>query len=59
VGGRALVKLNGRFGYPDRTGQFAIPPRYLWAESFSEGLAVTAVAGPPRKKKVRRAADAP
>ena len=44
--GLALVKLNGRWGYLDRTGRFAIPPRYVRAERFSDGLAVTAVAAP-------------
>jgi hypothetical protein len=43
AGGRALVKLNGLWGYLDRTGRLAIPPRYIRAEAFSEGLAVTAV----------------
>jgi hypothetical protein len=42
--GRARVKVNGRWGYIDRKGQFVIPPRYLRAESFSDGLAVTAIA---------------
>lgn len=48
-GGRALVKLNGRFGYLDPAGRFAVPPRYVRAESFSEGLAVIAVAAPRRR----------
>ncbi len=47
---RALIKLNNRFGYLDPEGRFVIPPRFLRAESFSEGLAVTAVAGPHRAK---------
>ena len=42
--GRALVKLNGRWGYLDREGHLAVPPRFVRAEPFSEGLAVTAVA---------------
>jgi hypothetical protein len=38
--GRALVKLGGLWGYLDRNGDFAIPPRHHRAEPFSEGLAV-------------------
>ncbi len=43
-GGRAPVKLNGRWGYLDRSGRFAVPPGFVRADSFFEGLAVTAVA---------------
>ena len=42
--GLAPAKLNGRWGYLDRNGNFAIPPRFLAAAPFSEGLAATAVA---------------
>ncbi len=50
--GRALVKLNGRFGYIDKTGRFAIPPQFPRAESFSDGLAATAIAvAKPRNRK--------
>jgi hypothetical protein len=42
--GLAPVKLNDRWGYLDRTGRFAIPPRYFRAEPFSEGLAAAGVA---------------
>ena len=52
-GGRALIRLNGRFGYLDPAGRFAVPPRYVRAESFSEGLAVTAVAAPRRARPER------
>jgi hypothetical protein len=44
AGGLALAKLNGRWGYLDRNGDFAIPPRFPAAAPFSEGLAATAVA---------------
>jgi hypothetical protein len=47
-GQRALIKLNNRFGYLDPEGRLVIPPRFLRAESFSEGLAVTAIATPRR-----------
>lgn len=35
-----------RAGYIDRTGEFAIPQRFLSASSFSEGLARVLVSGP-------------
>ena len=57
-GGRALVRLNNRFGYLDPAGRFVIPPRYLRAESFSEGLAVTAVAAPHRVKSEKKPGSA-
>ena len=46
--GRARVKLNGRFGYLDATGRFVIPPQYLRADDFREGLAVTAIPAPSK-----------
>lgn len=33
------VEKNGKWGYVDEDGQFAIPPRFDWAGPFSEGLA--------------------
>ncbi len=54
-GNRALIKLNNRFGYLDPEGGFVIPPRFLRAESFSEGLAVTAVAAPHRVRPEKKA----
>jgi len=39
AGGLAPVKLNGRWGYLDRNGDFAIPPGFAAAAPFSEGLA--------------------
>ena len=39
--GRALIKLNGFYGYIDRQGNLAIRPKYVRAASFSEGLAAT------------------
>jgi hypothetical protein len=41
--GRARVKLNGHYGFLDATGQFIIPPKYLRADDFREGLAATAL----------------
>jgi hypothetical protein len=41
--GRARVRLNGHYGFLDATGRFAIPPRYLRADDFREGLAATAL----------------
>jgi hypothetical protein len=52
--GLALVKLNGRYGFIDKAGEFAIPARYFRAESFSEGLAVTAVEIVDARKAARR-----
>jgi hypothetical protein len=39
--GRALVQedLYGSAGYIDRDGNYAIPPRFIWANDFSEGVA--------------------
>lgn len=36
---------NGRQGYIDRAGNFAIAPQYIFARNFSEGLAAVAVSG--------------
>ena len=44
--GRARVRLNGQYGFLDTTGRFAIPPRYLRADDFHEGLAATAFPAP-------------
>lgn len=46
--GLAPARVNGLWGYLDREGRFAIPPRFLRAAPFSEGLAATALAAPPR-----------
>jgi len=37
--GLACVTEKGRFGFIDRTGKYAIQPRFLSAGNFSEGLA--------------------
>ena len=39
------------WGFLDHRGDFAIPPRYLRAEDFTEGLAATAVAAPPTERR--------
>jgi hypothetical protein len=44
--GRARVRLNGQYGFLDTTGRFAIPPRFLRADDFHEGLAATALPAP-------------
>jgi hypothetical protein len=41
--GRALVKLNGSYGYVDRKGAIVVSPKYVRAAPFSEGLAVTGI----------------
>jgi hypothetical protein len=42
--GRALVQVNGFYGYIDPKGEFVVRPRYTKGSSFSEGLASTGVA---------------
>jgi hypothetical protein len=37
--GLAKVKLNGKYGYVDKTGNEVVPPKYQWVEPFHEGLA--------------------
>src|ERR1035438_10068284 len=39
----AKVKVNGRWGYIDRTGQFVIDPEFEGAGDFSENLAYVVV----------------
>lgn len=34
------VKINGKFGYINNKGKIVIPPKFTYASSFSEGLAV-------------------
>ena len=46
--GRARVRLNGQYGFLDTTGRFVIPPGYLRADDFHEGLAATALPAPPK-----------
>jgi hypothetical protein len=38
--GLALVRVNGKFGYIDKSGKYAIAPQFDYAYDFSEGLAV-------------------
>ncbi|MGI7994039.1 WG repeat-containing protein, partial [Campylobacter coli] len=35
----AKVELNGKYGFIDRSGKFAIEPKFDSGEYFSEGLA--------------------
>lgn len=37
--GRALIEIDGKKGFIDKSGRMAIPPRYTYAYPFSEGLA--------------------
>ncbi len=41
--GMAAVRLNGRWGYVDRTGKEVIAPRFSMAKPFGEGLAAVRV----------------
>jgi hypothetical protein len=38
--GLAMIDVDHKFGYIDHEGNFVIKPRYVYAEDFSEGLAV-------------------
>lgn len=37
--GLAAVRVDGKWGYADRTGKLVIPAQFTWANDFSEGLA--------------------
>ena len=41
--GMAAIRLNGRWGYVDRTGKEAIAPRFSMAKPFGEGVAAVRV----------------
>jgi WG containing repeat len=41
--GLAAVKIDGKCGYADKTGQCVIPSQFDAASDFSEGLAVVAI----------------
>ena len=43
--GMAVVEVDGRMGYIDKTGEWVIPPAFDHAEYFSEGLAAVRVGG--------------
>ena len=38
--GLVAAKLNGRWGYIDRNGKWAIPPRFIYVSSFTSGRAL-------------------
>lgn len=38
--GVAAVKIDDKYGFIDKTGKFVIPPTFLQAKEFSEGLAL-------------------
>lgn len=48
--GLASVKMNGKWGYIDRTGQFVIRPQFAHAGIFKEGLAPAAIKNGRRPK---------
>ncbi len=54
--GRARVKLNGHYGFLGATGSFAVPPRYLSAGDFHEGLAAVALPTRPKVESSRNKA---
>lgn len=41
--GLTKIKINGKYGFIDKTGKIAIEPQFVRAEDFSEGLAVVSV----------------
>ena len=43
--GLAVVKLNGKYGFIDKSGKEVVPPKYENGGSFSEGLAVVELNG--------------
>ena len=43
--GLAVVELNDKCGYIDKTGREVIPVKYDWAEDFSDGLALVKLSG--------------
>ncbi|TWF42774.1 WG repeat protein [Chitinophaga polysaccharea] len=45
--GRLLVRKDSLFGYADTSGVWVIPPIYLAARDFSDGVALVATAAPP------------
>ena len=38
--GLALVKINNKYGYVDKSGKFAIKPQFSYAQSFRDGFAM-------------------
>ncbi len=40
-----LVVVNGKYGYIDHQGRILIPPQFLWADGFSQGLGTVYVCG--------------
>lgn len=45
VDGLALIKLEGKYGYIDKSGKLVIKPQFGEAYSFSEGLALVKIQG--------------
>jgi serine/threonine protein kinase len=46
--GLADIKINGKWGYIDKSGTMVIPPQFDEAQSFSEGLALVWISGQNR-----------
>lgn len=44
--GLAWIKVSGRYGFIDRAGEFVVAPTFLYAEDFSDGMALVVVDGP-------------
>jgi hypothetical protein len=44
--GFARFKMGDRFGFIGRSGEFLVPPRFFYAEDFSEGLALVGANDP-------------
>ena len=40
-----LIVQNGLYGYIDHSGRIVIPPQYLWAGDFSDGMATVYLCG--------------
>jgi hypothetical protein len=36
--GRGAIRMNGVWGYVDRSGRMVIPPQFEWSRQFSEGV---------------------
>ena len=38
--GLSRIRMDGLYGYADKSGEIVVKPQYKYAESFSDGLAV-------------------
>jgi hypothetical protein len=46
-GGRAWIRTSYKYGLIDRSGEFVVPPTFLLADNFSDGMARVVVNGGP------------